>query len=234
VTESLPPVREWYPPPDRARPVRYPPDPVRIRAAHRDPARWVLRVMVLLGVVLGLLGGVRLAAEPRLPERGEVPGAYPGTSLPPAVGPGQVPVQLVLAQQRIDAAVVPVGVLPDGELDVPADPAVLGWWRDGSRPGAGRGTVVIDGHVDTRLEGPGALYRLREMPLDAIVELRGASGVQRYVVRAVHSYPKAALPPDLFDRTGEPRLVLISCGGDFDPTTRQYTHNIVVYAIPTR
>jgi hypothetical protein len=111
---------------------------------------------------------------------------------------------------------------------------VLGWWRDGGRPGSGRGTVVIDGHVDTRLQGPGALYRLREMPLGAVIELRDASGDQRYVVRAVHSYPKAALPSELFDRAGEPRLVLISCGGDFDTATRQYADNIVVYATPSR
>jgi hypothetical protein len=178
---------------------------------------------------------VRLATAPRLPQRGTVPAAHATHNVGPppvALGPGQEPVRLTLAQQHIDAPVVPVGVLPGGGLEVPDDPAVLGWWRDGARPGAGRGTVVIDGHVDTRRQGPGALYRLRDMPLGALVELTGAAGAQRYVVRAVHSYPKAALPPDLFDRTGRPRLILISCGGSFDNATRQYADNIVVYAVP--
>lgn len=221
-------------PPDRAQPRGHAPDRAGVRPADRDPARWLLYLLVLLGAAVAVLGGIRLSSEPELPQRGVVPSAEPDAALPPpSEDPGQVPIRLLLAAQHIDAPVVPVDVLPGGALDVPEDPSVLGWWRASGVPGAGRGTVVIDGHVDTRTQGPGALYRLRDMPLDALIEVHGASSEQLYIVRAVHSYPKASLPPEVFDRTGEPRLVLISCGGQFDAATHQYSDNIVVYATPT-
>ena len=59
-----------------------------------------------------------------------------------------------------------------------------------------------------------------------------ATGRVAYVVEAVHRYPKAGLPAEVFATTGPPRLVLITCGGDFDPRTRHYAENVVVYAIP--
>ena len=59
-----------------------------------------------------------------------------------------------------------------------------------------------------------------------------ASGRLTYVVQAVRSYPKAALPVEVFDRSGAPRLVLITCGGSFDRRTRHYADNIVAYAVP--
>ncbi|HEY4630433.1 MAG TPA: hypothetical protein VIG96_03950 [Blastococcus sp.] len=37
---------------------------------------------------------------------------------------------------------------------------------------------------------------------------------------------------DVVDPSGEPRLVLVSCGGPFDRTLRRYTDNVVVSAVP--
>ena len=66
----------------------------------------------------------------------------------------------------------------------------------------------------------------------SVHELTTQDGTSRYTVRAVHSYHKAQLPRDVFDRGGEPRQVLISCGGSFDASTHQYSDNIVVYGTP--
>jgi hypothetical protein len=44
---------------------------------------------------------------------------------------------------------------------------------------------------------------------------------------------KEQLPlADVFDRSGAPRLVLITCGGQFDYTASSYSDNIVVVATP--
>lgn len=37
---------------------------------------------------------------------------------------------------------------------------------------------------------------------------------------------------DVVDPSGEPRLVLVSCGGPFDRTLRRHTANVVVSALP--
>jgi hypothetical protein len=48
------------------------------------------------------------------------------------------------------------------------------------------------------------------------------------------SIAKTALPVDqLFRRDGRSTLTLITCGGEFDPTTRSYRNNIVVRALPS-
>jgi len=43
---------------------------------------------------------------------------------------------------------------------------------------------------------------------------------------------RASLQPQTTDAPGAPRLVLITCGGRFDPVARSYEDNIVVYAEP--
>ena len=46
-------------------------------------------------------------------------------------------------------------------------------------------------------------------------------------------YPKATLPvADVFAGDVEPRLVLVTCGGAFDPVSRHYADNVVAYAVP--
>jgi hypothetical protein len=146
------------------------------------------------------------------------------------------PVQVRLPRLRVTATVRPVSVGPTGALGVPTDPRVLGWWRSGARPGAGAGTVVIDGHVDSRRLGFGALFRLREMKPGDAVEVRDATGHwHAYRVVARREYIKRRLPASqVFAQGGRERLVLVTCGGSFDRVRRQYADNVVVYALPVR
>jgi sortase (surface protein transpeptidase) len=92
---------------------------------------------------------------------------------------------------------------------------------------------VLAGHVDSRRYGVGQLARLREIEVGDGVDVRTAGGVDaRYRVVDVESVPKARLPvADLFGRDGEERLVLVTCGGDFDRSRGTYEENIVVTAV---
>jgi hypothetical protein len=47
-------------------------------------------------------------------------------------------------------------------------------------------------------------------------------------------YDKDSLPADLWRKSGPETLVLITCGGEFNKTTRRYKQNIVVYAHPVQ
>jgi len=53
-----------------------------------------------------------------------------------------------------------------------------------------------------------------------------------YVVTDVTQVPKAELPADVWARDGEPRLVLITCGGAFDSAAGHYRDNVVASARP--
>ena len=140
------------------------------------------------------------------------------------------PVQVRIPTLQVAAPVDPAGVEADGELRIPADPARLGWWIGSARPGESRGTVLIAGHVDTAKAGRGALFRLETLAMGARIEVRADGRTQAYKAVARRSYVKRKLPADLFRTDTAPRLVLITCGGDFRHGT--YSHNVVVYAQP--
>jgi hypothetical protein len=137
---------------------------------------------------------------------------------------------------RVDATVVVTGLLPGDVMEIPADVRTLGWYDPdglGVAPGW-PGTAVLAGHVDSRTQGRGALYFLRELAVGDVVELVLADGsVSGWRITEVIQYAKATLPyEEVFTWTGPPRLALITCGGEFDRTSRSYTDNIVAYAEP--
>ncbi len=200
------------------------------------PPRWPSVAVAVGGVLVGV--GMVTGGGSAEVAAGTVPPVVP-VHAPPTVGsvprvavPAGPPVRLLIPVQRVDAPVAAVHVAPDGALGVPDDPDVVGWWGDGAMPGGPTGSVVVDGHVDTHDQGPGALFRLAELrPGDAVLLVTGSRTVS-YTVAAVRTYSKADLPAEVFDQAGAPRLVLISCGGPFDRSRRSYRDNVVVYGVP--
>lgn len=142
---------------------------------------------------------------------------------------GGNPTRLVIPAVAIDATVVPVTVTA-GALGVPDDVHTLGWWSGGPFPGAPHGTVVIDGHVDSARQGLGTLAAAARLKLGEAIQVTTAHGLLTYQVQAIRTYRKHTLPAALFTPEGPPSLALITCGGPFDPATRHYRDNIVIYA----
>lgn len=168
------------------------------------------------------------------------PTTAPTTAPTAAPPPAPAPVPLVPDPDRlrvpdvgVDVPVVPVGVLAGGALELPEEPDAVGWWLAGAVPGADEGTVVLAGHVDT-VVGRGVMADVLDAPLGAVVEVgdgRGGTVAYRLVERRV--LPKSSpLPADLLAAAGPHRLVLVTCGGDFDRRTRHYTDNVVLLAVP--
>ena len=122
--------------------------------------------------------------------------------------------------------------LPRGVLGVSPDIHHTGWWQDGAQPGDRTGAILIAGHVDSATAGAGSFFRLRRAPVGAKIELTAGGRTFSYRVVSVRSYVKTALPTSVWSRRGPARLVLVTCGGPFDPVTRHYRDNIVVTAVP--
>jgi hypothetical protein len=176
-------------------------------------------VACVVGVFLFGVGVVRAVA----PDAG-LPASRVG---PPVAVAVDRPVRIDLPTLRVRAPVEPVAVQGGGDLVVPENPHVVGWWA------AGGGTLVLDGHVDTAAGGPGALFRLSELATGDAIGLTGVDGaVQSYVVTSVRTYLKADLPAEVFGPSESPRLVIITCGGHFNRSTRQYANNVVAFADP--
>lgn len=142
------------------------------------------------------------------------------------------PERIRIPALSLDAPVTPVGVESSGALEIPAEVSTVGWYRHGPAPGE-PGSAVLAGHVDSRTQGRGAFFELAGLVPGDRIELAGREGTQVFAVAARRRYPKAEVPlGDLFARGGPPRLVLITCGGDFDRASGHYADNVVVYALP--
>ncbi len=154
------------------------------------------------------------------------------SALPEVITPRSRPVGLQI--ESIDVAsypVRPVGLEPDGQMEIP-DETEIGWYRYGATAGQ-PGATVLAAHVSwNRTSGPFALLGNVE-PGDMVeVELDDGT-VRRYEVIERAVYGKQELPSERIWRTsGDETLVLITCGGDYNPDIRRYRENIVVYAVP--
>lgn len=148
-----------------------------------------------------------------------------------AADPPPAPDRIRIPAIGVDAGVVPVGVAPNGEMEVPPSISQVAWYRHGPLPGD-PGSAVLAAHVD--FDGrPGAFRRLAELaPGDLVLVATGSSWAAFRVVGRT-TYPKAELPTaELFRRTGEAVLTLVTCGGGFNPSLRSYDSNVVVLATP--
>ena len=130
-----------------------------------------------------------------------------------------------------DAPIDPVGVLANGEMEIPGAKRV-GWYSFGASPGEA-GSAVLAAHI--AFDGERGAFRYL---VDSVTGDRftvsfddGTTGAYEVMERAQHD--KDELPFDrVFERTGNPVITLISCGGQFQPTQASYQDNIVAYAIP--
>ncbi len=149
----------------------------------------------------------------------------------PTVG---APARLQIPSVGIDAPVRPVGLDDQGDMAVPEQVDIVGWYEYGPAPGAAAGSAVLSGHIDSAQQGLGAFSALVGVKSGDRITVTDASGRQvRYRVVAREAFAKKTAPlADLFSRSGAPRLTLITCGGAFDSSARSYLDNIVVTAVP--
>jgi Sortase domain len=141
------------------------------------------------------------------------------------------PTAITIGAIGVDAPVRSVGIAPDGQLEVP-DETHVGWYRHGAAPGQ-PGASVLAAHVSWH-DRAGPFLRLGELEPGAFVDLALADGSsRRYQIVTRAQYGKLMLPrEEIWRTTGPETLVLITCGGAFNPDIRRYTDNIVVTAAP--
>ena len=206
--------------------------------------------MLFLVISGALLGGsgmfIYLSQESApIPTRayGPVAGAEVSVSTPMTVAPPTATGAVVVPQLGPNALSIPslgmtapldvLGV-EDGQLVLP-EPERLTLFKDGSYPGDPQGTVLVAGHVNSYSLGRGALYHLAEINEGATIWVTDATGrLHEYRVVGLQLLLKQALPRSLFSRLGDPKLVVVTCGGDIvnTPDGRHYASNVIVTAVP--
>lgn len=142
----------------------------------------------------------------------------------------QRPVQVVVPEIGVDAPVTLLGIRSDRKLEVPATAHETGWWSGGAVPGT-PGPAVIAGHVNLGDE-EGVFSHLGNLrPDDEVRVTLDAGQVLRYRIDRVERHAKDAFPTDdVYGKTSESELRLVTCGGSFDPSSRHYLDNVIAFA----
>lgn len=144
-----------------------------------------------------------------------------------------VPTSIELAGARTPIRVVPIGVTAQGVLEPPADISTAGWWVAGPRPGL-PGRAVITGHVDSASAGLGAFAALDLLhPGDHITLAEADGQTLHFKVTNRQEIQKTQLDPRLLQQsTNGSDLLLVTCIGDFNYSTRSYESNLLITAVP--
>ena len=220
-------------------------------------AAWALAVLITLALVLSLLlplvGSAQEADEDASTTEvlAEVPStggsrlgpvvmassriAAPEPAPEPEVVQGVAPIALQVDSIGLDAP-IELGSVVDGVMTNPSGPWVVAWYDGLGKIGEG-GNVVMAGHVDYYTVGPAVFWDVRYLAPGDIVRVVGEDGQSyEYAVDWMQQYNVVTdLTPQVIQQeivgdTGEETLTLITCGGDFDPTTATYNQRWVLRA----
>jgi hypothetical protein len=124
-----------------------------------------------------------------------------------------------------------IGLQDNGQLEIP-DETEIGWYKYGATAGH-PGSTVLAAHVNWKgSQGPFSQLGSVE-PGDQIEVALDDGTTRNYEVTERTMYGKLELPKErIWRNTGAEELVLITCGGEFNPEIRSFKSNIVVYAVP--
>jgi sortase (surface protein transpeptidase) len=190
-----------------------------------------------LGFSVTLAGISRAEADPRDPPAGPAPDDRETASSVSAPAPqlesvrsGIPPVSLAIPKLGVGARTVGVGQDEDGAMSSPSNPDEVAWYAPGPGMGVG-GNVVFAGHVDWggRLRVFGRLSAL-DMG-DAVLVVDADGNRYEYVVESSRWVRAEGAPvEEIFGQTDDPVITLITCGGAYNPATREYLDRLIVRA----
>lgn len=169
-----------------------------------------------------------------IPTTGTVRGGFVGEE-PATVQQSQVsqPTGLVIEKVGIDAA-VEVQQIVEGVMQNPTGPWIVSWYEQTAELGE-IGNVVMAGHVDYWNVGPAVFYNLRDIVEGDEIQVLGEGDVSfTYTVDFNETYDLEELTSgritELVGMTEDPKLTLITCGGEFDYVNGEYLSRMVVRA----
>jgi LPXTG-site transpeptidase (sortase) family protein len=192
-------------------------------------------LVVILGGTVGLLL-TRHSTPPMRPVAAGV-GALPAPTGPivaapqsPGPQPVAAPVSLTIPLIGVQTNLMTLGLLSNGQLEVPPTTSVAGWYTGSPRPGS-VGSAIIVGHIDSKYNR-GVFFRLNTLTKGDKIYVKRADGtLAEFSVTSVQSYLKDHFPTeDVYGPVPDAELRLITCGGAFDYATHHYLSDIVVYA----
>ena len=155
----------------------------------------------------------------------EPPSAFAKNTAPIYASPSR----LYSTAISLNADLIPTGVNETGQLEVPKDWAVAGWYYKSSKVGE-EGNILINGHYDDNYGRPAAFWNLKNIKLGDKVYLVDSFGREfSYQVNSI--FYVGINDADRMERVLEAEgasLTLITCGGLWLPSVGTYDNRLVV------
>jgi sortase A len=142
---------------------------------------------------------------------------------------GITPSRVQIPSMDIDTNIIPVGLLENGEMEVPEETDVVGWYDRGVKVGA-KGNAVLAGHVDSK-KGPAIFFYLKNIKVGEKIIVTDEKGMERtFEVKSKESYPSDEAPIEkIFGPSDKRNLNVITCTGTFNHDEHLYPDRLVVY-----
>lgn len=170
-------------------------------------------------------------SEPVVMDPEEDDGTMAEPEPPAPVVLGVPPVKLTIPALGVEAVVEAVGQEEDGAMATPTDPDDVAWYA--GSPGMGvPGNAVFAAHInwDNRLRPFGLLHQLEPGAAVQVIDADGRGF--EYVVQSSHWVRAEGAPvEEIFAPSPVPTLTLITCGGEFVASRREYLDRLIVKAV---
>jgi LPXTG-site transpeptidase (sortase) family protein len=142
------------------------------------------------------------------------------------------PDRIAIPAVGIDMPVVAKGLAPDGSMALPNGAATAAWYRHGGTPGDGGSAALIAAHVATDVDGVGPFALLPQVQQGDQVTVTLSDGNREpFTVVKLKRISKQTVDYDAITVESSGMLILVTCGGDWDPRSRSYEDNVIVWAV---
>jgi sortase (surface protein transpeptidase) len=205
----------------------------RPRAASRtDRIASVLTTLVvvaLLGAALVAVVSGRFGSAPTAPAAVPVPAAADAPAVPlPLAASAPTGIEIPAIGVTRDS-VMKLGFTADMALQVPPDAYTVGWFSRGAAPGTD-GPAVFASHINYAGKKGGFADIGTLTPGAEVVVHRADRTTVVFTVDRVERASKQAFPTSaVYGPTARPEVRLITCGGPYDASTRNYEDNVIVF-----
>lgn len=136
------------------------------------------------------------------------------------------PASISIPSIKLHSNIVPMGILPNGDLDVPSGKTnSIGWYAAGTTPGE-VGSAVLDAHVYAAFKN----LHSAKVGQDIFVTM-DSGAVLHFKITQKKTLPLNKISADeFFNDTSGKNLHLITCAGTYSRATGTYSHRLLVYA----
>ncbi|NTV39417.1 MAG: class F sortase [Demequinaceae bacterium] len=141
------------------------------------------------------------------------------------------PDRIAIPAVGLDMAVTALGLAPDGSMALNDRADTAAWYKYGAVPGQRDGAALIAAHVASVVDGIGPFSRLADLRQGDTVTVTMSDGSEEpFAVVKRQRISKQEVDYAAITEESPGMLILVTCGGNWDPQNRHYDDNVIVWA----